>query len=88
MFDSSSEMQNRESQDVRTRKKIRDEKDYIFFHLDFIVPDKWILDMLCGPKQLATQTPTERPGGIWMEWCIPHTFTENLPVPQRIEEFK
>jgi len=32
-------MQNRESQFVHTRK-IRDDKDYIYFHLGFIVPDK------------------------------------------------
>lgn len=88
MLDSSSEIENKEHQDVHTRKKIRDDKDYIFFHLDFIVPDKWIFDMLGGPKQLATQTPTERPGAVRMEWYIPHPFTENLPVPQRIEELK
>lgn len=40
MLDSSSEVENRESQDVRSQKKIRDDKDYIFFHLDFIVPEK------------------------------------------------
>lgn len=40
MLGSSSELQNRESQDVHIRKKKRDDKDYVFFHLDFIVPGK------------------------------------------------
>lgn len=81
-------MQKKESQDVQSRKKIRDYKDYIVFHLDFIVSDNWILDMLGGPKQLATQTPTERHGGIPMKWYILHTLAENLPIAQRIKEFR
>lgn len=47
---------SRESEDVHSMKKIRDDKGYIFFHLDFFVPDKWILHMFGGPKRLATQT--------------------------------
>lgn len=72
-----------------TSKKTRDDKDYVFFHLDFAVPNKWSLDMFGGPKQLATQTPTERLGGIRVEKVdIFHIFAENLPVLQIIEEFK
>lgn len=84
MLGSSSELQNRESQDVHTKKKKRDDKDYVFFNLDFIVTSKWIPDMLDEPKPLATQTTSERPGGIQMEWYVLCIFTEKLPEPQRI----